>query len=174
MISETEVRAIADAAAWHDALELGFIAIGCAGFAGVLMTIIFARLALQIRHDWARRKRAEAAPAFLDVPFLDGLAASAPPERIAALFRAMSLDCKGRIRDIRDAARAGDLYRVQAESEALAESCEAFGATGLADQARRLLVSVRDRAFDEAARTLIEIDAVAHRTFDALADRAEV
>lgn len=162
------------AAPWHEAIGVGFVAFGCAGLVSGLLAIVFARSIIQTRKDLARRRRAQRAANFLDVEFLDGLASAAPPARIAALLKAMMEDCRNRIGDIRDAAKAGDLFRLQEESAALAESCEAFGAEALAAEARALIVAVRDQAFDQAARTLLEIDTVAQLTFGSLSDRIAV
>ncbi len=159
---------------WSQVIGLGFIGFGCAAFAGALLAFIFGRHAVAAAKERALRRRAESANGFLDVAFVDGLALASSPDRAEALFKAIAEDCRGRLDDIWDAVNSGDLYRMQTESESLAESCEAFGATGLARESRRLLVAVRDRAFDDAARILVDIDNLARRTFDAMAARAEI
>lgn len=157
---------------WQEAFGLGMIAVLCIGMTAILFSMVLARGVLSMRRTRRDIRAERDASEIVDLGFLENLARATPPQRMGALVYAMVRDCRGRILDIREAARAGDLDRLQSESSALAHSCEAFGATKLAQHARSLFFAVRDQAFDDAGRHIVELDAVAQATFEALERRA--
>lgn len=157
---------------WQESFGLGMIAALCVGLTIILLAMVLARGLLSLRKKQRQVQSDRDIGGFLDLPFLDKLAHSTPPQRMGPLLHAMIRDCRNRIQDIRAAAREGDLDRVQSESSALAHACDAFGATGLAANARALFYAVRDQAFDEAGKKIIELETIAHTTFEALSDRA--
>ena len=157
---------------WQEAFGLGMIAVMCVGLTAILFAMVLARGVFTMRRNRRSILAEQPAGAVLDISFLENLARATPPQRMGALMYAMVRDCRGRILDIREAARAGDLDRLQSESSALAHSCDAFGATGLAHHARGLFFAVRDQAFDDAGRYIVELDAIAQMTFEALERRA--
>lgn len=101
----------------------------------------------------------------LDADFIDQLASAAPADRVLELFDAMADDCRRCIQDIRRAAKESNFDQMSVECQILAESCEAFGALGLARHARRLGEASINREFKAAGRLLVDIDGTADRTF---------
>jgi HPt (histidine-containing phosphotransfer) domain-containing protein len=131
-----------------------------------IVVVVMARVNLRARGR-ERKLIVERTRSLVDMDFLDQLASAAPPESIAELFAAMAQDCRGCIDDIREAAKLNDFERVQEECAALAESCDAFGATGLANHARSLRQSIADREFGAAGRLMVELDGISDKTFKA-------
>ena len=143
------------------------VGLGIETFASLVVAT--ALLLMVVVRIWRRRGRSETRELIgedlVDLDFLDQLASAAPPERVQDLFDAMADDCRRCIQDIRRAAKKSDFDGMNVECHALAESCDAFGALGLAKHARHLGEVALDREFKEMARLLVDIDGTADKTF---------
>jgi len=152
---------------WLEGASPGIMALGALCLAGLVFAIVVARIYLRARRETIELKT-DTGKALVDLEFIDQLAAAAPADRVTELFTAMAQDCRACIDDIRGAAKLSDFDRVQEECASLADSCEAFGAKGLAGHARRLKTAVQDHDFNSAGRLIVEIDGVADQTFRAI------
>ncbi len=152
---------------WLDGASTGILALGAIVTAVLVGVIVLARIYLRARRE-THGLKTDAGEALVDLKFIDQLASAAPPDRVAELFVAMAQDCRTCVDDIRAAAKASDFDRVQEECAALADSCDAFGAKGMASFARALETAIDDRDFGAAGRMMVEIDTVAERTFKAI------
>lgn len=153
-----------DGALQLEPAEWGVMGLGLSTF---VLIVVLTRINMRARAQ-ERELMRERASRLIDIDFLDQLASAAPPESVADLFTAMAQDCRGCIDDIREAAKMTEFDRVQEECAALAESCDAFGATGLAAHAQKLKVAIAEREFGDAGRLMVEIDSVADKTFRAI------
>ncbi len=130
--------------------------------ATALVLIVVVRL---VRRRGGATTREVVGAELLDADFIDQLASAAPADRVLDLFDAMADDCRRCIQDIRRAAKESDFDQMSVECQVLAESCDAFGALGLARHARRLGEAAVNREFKDAGRLLVDIEGTADRTF---------
>jgi len=140
------------------------------GVGAVVAMFVLVRIVIRARQS-SIDMRADGGDALVDLDFIDQLAAAAPPDRVSELFSAMADDCRACIDEIRRSAKQSDFDRIQEECASLADSCDAFGAKGLAGHARALKIAVQDRSYKDAGRLIVEIDQVVERTFRLITQR---